>query len=188
GTPNNSGNVTTGNITGNTNFCIKSTDLTRADGTAEAGTFDFICLNNVITNLSQYNGSTGYGANPKGGWEWYSQGPNVSGIHAFQYAQKESDTSYHKWLRTDMWIEFRGSGSTPCPCKVSALVTQPNVYGALSGATNGPTTQTAYVYSLTLTNGANTLYNWGGASDLRTVTNLTSSNFNTSTEEVTFAR
>lgn len=179
-------NVSKANITGNTNFCLKSTDLTEAGGTAETGTWDLICLNTVLNTYNQYNNSTGYGANPVGGWEYYASGPNRVGIHAFQYPIRESDGAIQKWLRTDMWIDFWGSGSTPCPCSVRFRVTEPNTFAGISGGTVGPSTEPSYVYTAIAYDGANVLYNWGGAGDPRTV-NLTSTNFNASTDKVTLA-
>jgi hypothetical protein len=185
GAPNNTPAVTTANITANTNFCYKTSDLFQASGTAETGTWDLLCLNNVLTNLTQYNGSTGYGSNPVGGWEYTAQGPNVTSIHAFMYAKRVSDNAIHKWIRTDAWFEFRGSGSTPCPCKMQAVVSQPNTYGPLSGGTVGQATETGYYFSATLQNGATVMYSWGGSADARNITTLTSSNFNTTTEIMT---
>jgi len=182
GAPNNTPNVTTGNITGGTNFCYKTSDLTQAGGTADTGTWDLICLNNVLSNFKQYNNSTGYGPNPAGGWEYTAQGPNVTGIHAFQYAKREGDNAIHKWIRTDMWVEFRGSGATPCPCKIQAIVSMPNTYGALKGGSVGAATETGYVFSAQLYNGATSMFSWGGSSDARNVTTMSSANFNTTTD------
>ncbi len=184
GSPSTTGNVTTANITGNTDFRLQVSDLELSDGTAESGTFDFIRLNDVINNCTQFNAVTGYGSNPPCGWEIAASGPVMTRIHAFQYAKRVSDNAIHKWIRTDMWVDFYGSGSTPCSnggagkpgCSVSYRVMQPNSRGALVGATLGPSSEPAYIFSATLTNGANVINYMGGANDTR-VTALTSTNF-----------
>ena len=185
GSPNSTANLTTANITANTNFCLKSSDLTEAAGVAESGTWDFICLNNVLNNSNQYSASTGYGSNPRGGWEYYASGPNRVGIHAFQYATRESDGAIHKWLRTDLWVDFWGSGSTPCPCSITTTITQPNTFGPVSGSTVGSSPEGAYVFSAKLLSGTNLIYSFGGTSDARNLTNLTPANFNTASSKIT---
>lgn len=189
GSPNTTPNVTKANITGNTNFCLKTSDLKQASSTAETGTWDMVCLNTVLNSYNQYDGTTGYGSNPVGGWEYYATGPNRLGVHAFQYAIRESDGAIHKWLRTDMWIDFWGSGSTPCPCSVSTLVSEPNIFGPQASGTVGPArgSEPAYVFSATLSNGASTLWNFGGGSDTRNLTNLTSANFTTTGSKITLS-
>ena len=184
GTANTTANVTPATITANSNICVKTSNLTETGGAAEAGTWDLVCLNNVLSNFSQYSGSTGYGANPKGGWEFYASGPNRTGIHAFQYARRESDGAIHNWLRTDIWVDFWGSGSTPCPCSVAVQVSQPNTWGPVSGGTVGSTPQGGYVFAAQVLNGSTVIYNLGGNSDGRTVTSLSSSSFSVSNGQV----
>lgn len=185
GSPNTTPNVTKANITGNTNFCLKTSDLLESNATSETGTWDLICLNTVLNSYNQYNGSTGYGSNPVGGWDIVATGPNRYGIHAFEYAKRESDGAIHKWLRTDMWIDFWGSGSSPCPCSMTWNVSEPNTFGPISGGTVGPSSEGGYVFSAQFMAGSTTLKNFGGASGDQTLT-LSSADFNTTTGIVTF--
>jgi hypothetical protein len=153
-------------------------------GTVEAGTWDLIALNYVLANCPQYSGSSGYGANPQCGWDVTASGPVRLGIHAFQYARRESDSAVHKWIRTDMWVDFWGTASTPCPCSVSAYVTEPNSFGPIAGSTVGSATETAYVFGAQLTNGGNVISNnLGGPNDNR----ITTATFDHTTSLATFA-
>jgi hypothetical protein len=185
GSPTTTVNVSRADITGKTNFCLKTSDLAQANGTPETGAWDLICLNTVLNKYARYNSSTGYGRNPVGGWEYYAAGPNRVGIHAFQYPIRESDSAVERWIRTDMWIDFWGSGSTPCPCSVRFTTSQPNSFGAIASGTIGPTTEPAYVWSEILYDGATLIHSWGGAYDARTITNLTSASFDSRAGKVT---
>jgi hypothetical protein len=181
GAPTNTTNISTAQATANTNICVKTSDLTEANGTAETGTWRLACLNDIIANYSQFNSSTGYGTNPTGGWEYYSQGSVKIGIHAWQFAKRESDSAIHKWIRTDLWVDMRGSGSTPCPCSVAFLVNQPNQFGPVAAGTVGNATETAYNFTATLTNSGSVLRQFGGSSDSRTMT-VANAKFNTTTK------
>jgi hypothetical protein len=174
GSANNSANVTKANITANTNFVIKTTALYEATTTQETGTWDFIDLNYVLNNCTQFNGSTGYGSNPHCGWEFDRSGPAFLDVHAWMFAKRESDNAIHNWLRTDIWVGFPGSGATPCTspdgvhgCSIFALTTIPNTQAAISGGTVGGSTPQAYQFAYSIYNGANDLVDIGGPTDPR---------------------
>lgn len=169
GPPSNNANITTAQAIANTNFCVKTADLRQADGTAEAAGVYSLCLSWVVANCREFSNS-GYGKKPACGWEYYSKGPVKIGIHAWQFLRRESDDAIHKWIRGDLWVDMRGSGTTPCPCSVAYQLAQPNQFGPVAAGAVGPTTETAYVFSTTLYNGSNVIANQGGASDSRTGT------------------
>jgi hypothetical protein len=183
GAPSTTSNISTAQATGNTNICVKTSELQRADGTAETGTWRLACLNDIIANYSQFNSNTGYGTNPTGGWEYYSQGPVKIGIHAWQFAKRESDRAMHKWLRTDLWVDMRGSGTKPCPCSVAYLTSEPNIYGGVAAGTIGGTTEPGYIFSTTVLNGSNVIHYFGGAGDSRTGT-IANVKFKTSNSQI----
>lgn len=171
GSPVTTPNVSTANITGNTNFVFKTSfNLVPGNGTgtAETGIWDLMDVNYVLSNACPaWSNSTGWGADPACGWEITATGGSKYGLHLFMYAKRESDNAIHKWLRTDFWIDFWGSGSTPCPCSVSAKVSIPNIYGPLASGTVGAGGG-GYVLGADLYNGATRIpVNFGGPNDSR---------------------
>jgi hypothetical protein len=181
GAPSTAASISTAQATGNTNICVKTSDLTQANGTPESmGTYS-LCLNWIVTHCAQFNSSTGYGKKPNCGWEYYSKGPVKIGIHAWQFLRRESDNAIHKWVRGDLWVDMRGSGTTPCPCSVSYWMGEPNQFGPIG--TIGATTETAYVFSTTLYNGTNVLAYQGGTKDSRTAT-IPNAKFNATTNTI----
>jgi hypothetical protein len=183
GAPSTTANISTAQATANTDICVKTSDLTRADGTAETGTWRLACLNDIIANYTQFNSTTGYGTNPTGGWEYYSKGPVKIGIHAWQYAKRESDNAIHNWLRTDLWVDMTGSGSTPCPCSMTYLTSEPNSFGPVAAGTVGSAVENAYIFSATVYNGANVIHSFGGAGDSRTMS-IANAKFDTATSQI----
>jgi hypothetical protein len=172
--PNGTANLGPGDISSHTNIVLKTNNggfiPNGGRGPIEAGTWDLISINYVLANCQQYSATAGYGTNPKCGWDIVASGPNRYGIHAFQYAVRESDNAVHDWIRTDMWVDFWGSSSNPCNngCSVSFYVSEPNTFGAIAGGTVGGATETSYVFGAQLMNGNNIIStNLGGASDAR---------------------
>jgi hypothetical protein len=167
GAPDTTPKVTNADIIAHTDIALKTSNLTRAQGAAEAGTWDLISLNYVLASCAQYNRPNGYGANPRCGWDVVAKGPNRYGIHAFQYARREGDRAIHDWLRTDIWVDFWGSGTTPCPCSVALQVAQPNTWGPIAGGSVGSSPQGGYIFAAQLLNGSNVIYDLGGPGDSR---------------------
>jgi hypothetical protein len=185
--PSTAPSLSPGDITAHTNIVLKTNSggliPNGGKGVLEAGTWDLISINYVLANCQQYSGTTGYGANPKCGWDIVASGPNRYGIHAFQYAMRESDNAVHNWIRTDMWVDFWGNSASPCNtgCSVSFYVSEPNTFGPVG--TVGGATETAYVFGAQLMNGSNIIStNLGGPSDAR----VTSVTFDQTTGNVSF--
>jgi hypothetical protein len=177
GAPNHSPKLGTAEITANTDIVLKTNNggliPNGGRGPMEAGTWDLISINYVLANCQQYGSANGYGTNPRCGWDIVATGPNRYGIHAFQYARRESDGALHNWIRTDMWVDFWGSGTMPCVpgCSVSFYVSEPNSFGPIAGGTVGGSVETAYVFGVQLMNGNNVIStNLGGPGDARVAT------------------
>jgi hypothetical protein len=181
GSPNTTPNVTKSNITSNTDFKLQ---LTACSGcTLDTGTWN-VSLNTILNSCSNW---PSWGTSPTCGYEILGTGPNRYRVHGFSYLVRASDSAIHKWIKADIYVDFWGSGSTPCPCAVSVMVKQANVLGAISGGTVGASTEPAYTYDATLLNGSNTLYVWGGASDTQSRTiSISSSSVNTGTQKFAF--
>jgi len=170
GAPNRTAAVSIANITGNTSVVLKTSfNLVpgAGTGTPEIGTWDLMDVNYVINSCPQWSNITGFGSNPACGWQIVASGPAKLGLHLFMYAKRESDNAIHKWIRTDFWMDARGSGSTPCPCSFYAKVSQPNVYGPLASGTVG-SAGGGYVFGADLYNGGTRIpINMGGPNDSR---------------------
>src|SRR6185312_11439369 len=133
GPPDTAAKVSPANILAHTDIALKTSNLVRTQGVPEQGVWDLISLNYVLGNCARYRRPGGYGPNPRCGWDVVASGPARYGIHAFQYARRESDHAVHNWLRTDIWVDFWGTDATPCPCSVAVQVSQPNTWGPIAG-------------------------------------------------------
>jgi hypothetical protein len=174
GAANSSAKLSPADITARTNIVLKTNNggliPNGGRGPMEAGVWDLISINHVLSNCQQYNAGAGYGSNPKCGWDIVAAGPNRYGIHAFQYAMREGDGALHNWIRTDMWVDFWGDAANPCAqgCSVSFYVSEPNSFGPIAGGTVGGAVETAYVFGAQLMNGSNVIStNLGGPGDGR---------------------
>lgn len=150
-------NSSSAQIQANTNFIAKFTGQDLG-----SDVFD-VSLNDILANGSQLPASS----SPKQYWEYYASGPTKCGIKATSYLKRESDNAYHKWIKADLYVDFWGSGATPCPCSIGVYPKQANILGPVSGATVGADPQEQHVFQTTLYNGASALINWGGSSDFR---------------------
>lgn len=170
GAPDRTPKITTTDITGKTDLTVKTSNLTETQGKPETGTWDLISLNYVLTKCVRYSRPSGYGANPRCGWDVVASGPVRYGIHAFQYARREGDGSFHKWIRTDIWVDFWGSGGTPCPCSIALQIAQPNTWGPIAGGAVGSSPEGGYMFAAQVRNGSKAIYNLGGLGDSRVST------------------
>ena len=116
-------------------------------------------VNDIISNGSAFP----WGTNPAMGYQIIDQGPLVCRYRFWMFLKRYSDNAKDKWRRVDIWVDCYSTTNFA----VRALVSSCTIYGGLPSGTLGESTQGAYVFTATLTNGS-VIQNYGGTSDRRT--------------------